>query len=339
MNGDRAERLGMLHGVKRLCPLALAVLTTVPTNAVTLGTGASVTQPRRDDGRVLIPLPTNRFLLPAPPDSSPPETAQPTPIQSRAPSAYQDLILGTSGLVAYFRIGATVGSASIEDLVSGTVGDVSATGVTLGVSGAIANDIDRAASFDAARHGQIQVPYTTAWDFGTGDFSLEFWLKVPSWPRTSEFILGHDGDASPGAWEAFVSNKTNRLVSRIGGATVNSGPAVKNDGGWHHIVLAASRSGNAQWYCDGRPDGATSISNESAKSLDMVGQVLWIGRRQTYGFFDGSLDEIAIYKAALSSATVAEHYDLGHGSVQPDQSTWSQPPAPTTAHGWLDRGV
>jgi len=39
-----------------------------------------------------------------------------------------------------------------------------------------------------------------------------------------------------------------------------------------------------------------------------------IGDSNSGKYFNGSIDEVAVYNVALSAATVAEHYHLGHGS-------------------------
>jgi hypothetical protein len=56
----------------------------------------------------------------------------------------------------------------------------------------------------------------------------------------------------------------------------------------------------------------TTQSGDTNQTIVATASDLYIGS-DTYGYFKGSLDELAIYPAALSAARVQAHYDAGRG--------------------------
>ncbi len=75
------------------------------------------------------------------------------------------------------------------------------------------------------------------------------------------------------------------------------------DGDWHHIAFTRNSSNLIQLYVDGSPVG-------SAQSL--TGNTLFEIIGANYGktvFFDGKLDEVAIFNTALSSCDIKGIYD------------------------------
>ena len=75
------------------------------------------------------------------------------------------------------------------------------------------------------------------------------------------------------------------------------------DGNWHHIAFTRTSSNLIQLYVDGSPVG-------SAQSLS--GNTLFeiIGANYAKSlFFDGKLDEVAIWNSALSSCDIKGIYD------------------------------
>jgi len=149
--------------------------------------------------------------------------------------------------------------------------------------------------------------HAAAFDFGTGDYSIEFWIKLAAY-TSGRYILGHSGNGDDGAWE--VSMTSSAFTSRVGDTGVPAtadGPAA--DSAWHHCVLTMDRDGNGTWYHDasvasGSPD---SISAAAAESVSRT-TTLWIARRESTAFMPGSLANVAIYPSLLSPERVTAHY-------------------------------
>lgn len=79
---------------------------------------------------------------------------------------------------------------------------------------------------------------------------------------------------------------------------------------WYHV--AATYDGtSAVLYINGHEDGRTTVS----MTLDNRNLPLYIGYDGGNGFFSGTLDNVALYQKALTSAEIASHagcYDLGN---------------------------
>ena len=227
---------------------------------------------------------------------------------------YKDTILATSGLSGYWRLGESSGTNANDESTTANDGTYQAT-PTLGVAGAIEEDSDTAATFLATSLQYVSALDNNAYDFGTGDFSLEVWVKNDAFPAsTPEFILGHNGDGGATDWELYWRATVDGFQSRISGATTcNSGTGADvSDNKWHHIVVTMDRSALCTWYIDGEVSGTpTDISGGSATDLTNTSP-LYIGRRNAGNYYDGSLDEVAIYKGVVLTADqVQQHYDAG----------------------------
>ena len=91
-----------------------------------------------------------------------------------------------------------------------------------------------------------------------------------------------------------------------------------NDGKWHHLAATLSDQGMKLYV-----DGALSASNPQTQAEPyngywrVGGDRVWGGANSAW--FDGLIDEAAVYPRALSAAEVDEHYSLiGAPNQQPD---------------------
>lgn len=224
---------------------------------------------------------------------------------------YKDTILATSGLSGYWRLGESSGTNANDESTTANDGTYQAS-PTLGVAGAIDEDPDTAATFLASSLQYVSVPDNNAYDFGTGNFSLEVWVNRAAVPTASEFILGHSGGNGATDWELYWRT-ADGFQSRLGTTSCNSGTGADiTDSKWHHVVVTMNRAGSCTWYIDGQVSGTpTNISGQSALDLTNT-SLLYIGRRNSGNYYSGSLDEVAIYKGVVLTANqVAQHYDAG----------------------------
>ena len=80
-----------------------------------------------------------------------------------------------------------------------------------------------------------------------------------------------------------------------------------NDGQWHHICIVQDSSGgvsNLTAYVDGSSSGSGGSTNFATQNNNRIGNGL-------YGGIEASIDEVAIWTSALSSAAVTEIYNSG----------------------------
>jgi hypothetical protein len=87
--------------------------------------------------------------------------------------------------------------------------------------------------------------------------------------------------------------------------------------GWHHLCLVRS-SGTITTYLDGSPVDTDS----RAGNVNSNGNDLLIGRNGN-SFFDGKMDELAIWNTALTSTQVSEIYNATDTNLTKDLTTVS----------------
>src|SRR5438094_959851 len=85
---------------------------------------------------------------------------------------------------------------------------------------------------------------------------------------------------------------------------------VPRDGNWHHVAVVFDAFNTANFFLDGVQTDAIPHTSAAAKTdLDLI-----IGRNPASTaeeFFNGSIDEVAIYNVELSGDQIAAHYALG----------------------------
>ncbi len=156
---------------------------------------------------------------------------------------------------------------------------------------------------------------TTAGNFGTNDFSIEFWIQTTS-TRALESVLGKrpacNGD-STGFWDMRIGNGRLEMALMAPGVTDYlqlNGTHQVNDGAFHHIAFVRQgRTGTL--YIDGALE--VTGSTPGATYLNTSGNFV-IGRSACVGvdgtqYFTGLLDEITVYQQALSLAEIQAIYN------------------------------
>jgi hypothetical protein len=215
---------------------------------------------------------------------------------------------------AYWRLGESVGPTAGDEL--GATNGVYLSGVGLGAIGALAGDLNTAATFDGG-DDKITMgdPASGALDFGLGDFSAEAWVKATANDERAIFSKRPYGTAIP-FWQATVTDdgsRTGRVRVNLSDGVASSelyGPAIRvDDGNWHHVVVVFDRDVGVTVYVDGT--GATTPTAVTG-DLSSTGEFL-IGKSAGYAHFKGSIDEVAVYPSALDPARVQAHLVAGRG--------------------------
>ena len=118
--------------------------------------------------------------------------------------------------------------------------------------------------------------------------------------QTTDFGVSLRSDGKVTAGVGGVSDTS--IVSTSGGF---------NDGNWHQVVFRRTKSSGAlSLYVDGVSQGSTTGTTSSLTAPSYIR----FGSLQTgIIFFDGKLDEVAVYNTVLSTSTIAAHYQAGTG--------------------------
>jgi hypothetical protein len=130
-----------------------------------------------------------------------------------------------------------------------------------------------------------------SFDLGTGDFTIEFRLRVPG-TGSLLGILGRGDGGSAGTWSLFFNNGSPHLTFQADGDTYDAESAANSISANTWVAVALVRSGTSvQWYIDGAASGsAGTYSGDMSNAL-----ALTVGRGLSTDL-NGWLDELRITK-------------------------------------------
>ena len=183
---------------------------------------------------------------------------------------------------------------------STTFTDSSASAHTMTANGnaQIDNDITKFSQtglFDGSGD-YVSTPNSTDWDFGTGDFTIDFQYRTPADPDTNNarvfLAVGDAIDASAGV---LVRYTTGGGLSVYINGTQYTFAWTPSGSTFYHVALTRSGS-NLRAFIDG-----TQIGSTQSNSADIqVNQSLFVGAQNDGGvassFINASLDELRVVK-------------------------------------------
>ena len=236
---------------------------------------------------------------------------------------------------AWWRLDEPQGSTNMFDGMGrhpGVYTNASGTGPlpTMGATGALVNDSNTAASFSSTDQGIGLVPYSAA--LNPAKYSVEAWVKTTvtdgQAPVSSSINNAGWWMASAGGWwtgSSFQGTWGNNN-------NVNTAAALV-PGQWSYIVINydASQTGSDgnvyPWtlYVNGQTDGyiwRTATASTGGAPF-IIGAHGVSDATLATGFFDGEVDEVAVYHRVLLSTEIQGHY-AARGTV-------INPPVFTTA--------
>lgn len=213
--------------------------------------------------------------------------------------------------------------AKLDDTSGTTCVDSSGTGLngvyngspTLGVAALINagsavtfNGSSGSASFDEGAG--------TTLNCTTGVLTVEAWIKTSQSGSTNPQIVCAD-DSANRRFMQFRLSTTGKLefilLTSGGTAHVCDGTTTINDGASHHVVGTYDGT-TMKVYVDGVQDGTLTVTFTPGNASPLFN----IAQRRSSGsstnFFNGTIDEVAYYKAtALTSTRIAAHHSAGVG--------------------------
>jgi hypothetical protein len=178
--------------------------------------------------------------------------------------------------------------------------------VTLSQPSALAGDSDPSAGFNGT-NSYVTVPASSALNL-TSAATVEFWAKRATISGSYQVVLGKPADGqSQNQNYAVWLTPSNRYTAYFGNGSTYVAvqtPAI-TDTNWHYVV-ATDDGSTAKIYLD----GVLKQSTATTLALTANSGALSIGRSNINNkyFFNGLLDEVAIYPTALSGTTISGHY-------------------------------
>jgi Concanavalin A-like lectin/glucanases superfamily len=182
-------------------------------------------------------------------------------------------------------------------------------------------EVGQAFTFDGT-DDSVSIPSSSDWNFGTGDFTFDFWEKSSASSETREYALSFDpvqdttnlefnfNDSNIGLWVYWNGGGgplgTNAIQVGTGGQYT--------DGQWHHIALTRSGS-TLTLYIDGVAVGTATYSDP----IDLSGgNNNYLGKYAGNNFFwNGQIDEVEIFKRGLTGTEVARIFNAGSNGKCP----------------------
>lgn len=145
----------------------------------------------------------------------------------------------------------------------------------------------------------LTVPDTADWNFGTGDFTVDLWVRPSSVSGTQTFVAQYGGSSSD-FWKVQLVGGKLQMVFVVGGVTKGSyvtasvvSMAVYT---WYHIAFVRNTT-NAYIFLNGAPQTLTTSTAFSTNDVGDITSVLYIGQQgSSDGFFVGYMDELRVSK-------------------------------------------
>lgn len=225
----------------------------------------------------------------------------------------------------YWRLDESSGNTAKDSSFGAQSDGTYGSGVTLSQGAAIQSG--NGVMVDGSQDGLISTKVTAG---APAQVSEEAWVKTGT--TSGGKILGFE-DSATGTGnnydkQIYMTND-GRIVYGVyvGSVQYAESSASFNDNRWHHVVGTLGPDG-LKLYIDGELVGTNSVT--ASQSFDGFWRAGggnlggWPDQPASF-FFNGSLDEVAIYPIQLTAADVLSHYQLGTNQA-PD----TQAPTPPT---------
>jgi YD repeat-containing protein len=222
-------------------------------------------------------------------------------------SAYSQAVLATAGIRGYWRL-ADTGTTAADSSSSGNPGTY-VNGPTI-VSALIAGEQNNARRFDGS-NDYVNLSPTP---FGTPTtYSAEAWVRTAATKSSGTYhVLVTDSNFDFSNGFTLAVDSSNRPLfsvassSRNARATSSVAIAVNTT---HHVVGTYDGS-RIRIYVDGVERGNVVYNGGTNWA---GGRDIFLGRAfvQSFGYLNGTLDEVALYTGVMPAATVLAHYNAG----------------------------
>ena len=237
-------------------------------------------------------------------------SGRPAPVSNVPSDAYGGLVY--NDLPEFFwRLGEAGGPVAADasgNDSSGTYGSA----VTFGQAGAVAGTTDTAVGTSGDENGLVSGQ-------GVGsptEYSAEAWIKTTTTSGGKIIGFGNSPTGYSSAYDKHVyMTNGGQLIFGVwvGHPAIAQSSAAYNDGEWHH-VLATQGPGGLSLYVDGALVGSDpETTNQSYGGYWRVGgdNINGWPSQPSSAFFQGDIDEAAVYPTALSPSQVAAHWTAG----------------------------
>lgn len=170
-----------------------------------------------------------------------------------------------------------------------------------------------ALSFDGI-DDYVDAGNNNALNTGTGDFTIEAWIKTSNENDGAIVVKSNDTNVGPGYGIAVYNKKIRLYLSTAGGGYGLDSVKNVDDGMWHHVaaVVYFSKEMSTKIYLDGSDNSGFRQGAYPTTSLDNSYPFAIGARRDgSSRLFSGLIDEVRIYKNALPISAIQQNYAQG----------------------------
>lgn len=205
----------------------------------------------------------------------------------------------------YWRLGDASGTTASDSSGNGRNGSYVGS-PTLGATGLLATDADTAVTFNGSSQ-YASINYASWMDASTA-------LTIEALIKTSMSGIGAILDRDPLSSRVYQfrvnSGKLEFIkIGGTGGIVGATSVATVNDNARHHVAATYDGS-NIRLYVDGALDKTVSAAGNLGTSgaRFRVGVNNSLNADGSTAFFNGTIDEAAVYNSTLSGARIAAHW-------------------------------
>jgi hypothetical protein len=153
---------------------------------------------------------------------------------------------------------------------------------------------------------RIVVAHHSALDFGTGDFSLEIWLRVSSSGGAIQRLISKQS----AAWLFFrlIGGKATLSIKDGTNQQTVTGSGDLRDDIWHHLVATADRDSSTGLMLS--VDGETDVTDD-ATGIGSISNTTPLQIARFSGgaeYFKGDMGEVRIYRRLLTPLEIQRNY-------------------------------
>ena len=218
-------------------------------------------------------------------------------------TAYRNAVIA-DGATAYWEFEETTGTTAADSVGGDNNGTYLGGTVLNQTTGPIG--LGRSVSFNGT-DARVRIPDAATFDVGSSAFSVEVWYRANNTTRGDLFTYkGAGGDF--GIHSSSQSANTTSLYHNT--YRIQNAPVIAAGGAWNHLVAVRS-GGTISMYVN----GVLSQSVADPDTMNITNDLL-IGSNHLGDpgnltlLFNGNIDEVAFYPAALSAAQVSNHFAL-----------------------------
>jgi len=139
--------------------------------------------------------------------------------------------------------------------------------------------------------------------------TISCWIKADSFPHSTFNSIWGGGQAGGHASRFWLNANSSRLNIYNGSTQNFSFSTTVSTGTWYHTAVVISGSSNLSVYLNGSQLGSTvttfnSLTSQSGDNFQIAGNPTYVPY-----FWDGLIDEVAVWDSALSSQDISKIYN------------------------------